>query len=260
MFLKRRHLATTEMKLSQIRNKRVLEIGSGGGGHSALFRNYGAHVTAIDITPERVASTGRKLQILDECAKTGSGVAILADAENLPFATNYFDIVYSNGVLHHSENTEKCIEEVFRVLKPGGKAVIMLYSRNSALYWTSLLLKGIQTGDIFKYPRAEWVGRITEGVPQYGVTKNPITRCYSKKEITALFYKFNIISLRKNSFRFSDLPKLSFVRDSILKILGHKEHPGGIIVYGSPILCESKTELAVGKSLGFCWNILAEKE
>ena len=64
MFLKRRHLATTEMKLGQIGNKRVLEVGSGGGGHSALFRNYGAHVTAVDITPERVASTGDRKSVV----------------------------------------------------------------------------------------------------------------------------------------------------------------------------------------------------
>jgi ubiquinone/menaquinone biosynthesis C-methylase UbiE len=260
MFRRRQHLATTEMRLPELKNQRVLEIGCGGGGHSALFRKYGANVSAIDITPERVISTAKKLLILDECTETGSGVAFLADAEDLPFAANYFDIVYSNGVLHHSENTEKCIDEIFRVLRPGGKAIVMLYNKNSVYYWTTIFLKGILSGDIFKYPNAEWIGRITEGIPKYGVTKNPITRFYSKKEITRLFCKFNIISLRKNSFRFSDLPKLSLARNILLKICGHKEHPGGIIVYGKPILCESKSELALGSLVGFGWNISAQKE
>jgi ubiquinone/menaquinone biosynthesis C-methylase UbiE len=260
MFRRRQHLATTEMKLAELKNQRVLEIGCGGGGHSALFRNYGANVTAVDITPERVISTAKKLMILDECTATGSGVAFLADAEDLPFEANYFDIVYSNGVLHHSENTEKCIDELFRVLRPGGKAIVMLYNKNSVYYWTSIFLKGILNGDIFKYPNAEWIGRITEGKPKYGVTKNPITRFYSKKEINRLFSKFNIISLRKNSFRFSDLPKLSFACNLLLKICGHKEHPGGIIVYGKPILCESKLELALGSLVGFGWNISVQKE
>ena len=143
MFRQRLHLATTEMKLGQLENQRVLEIGCGGGGHSALFRNYGAHVTAVDITPGRVTSTAKKLKILDECAAKGSGVAILADAENLPFEANYFDIVYSNGVLHHSENTGKCLDEVFRVLRPCGKAIVMLYNKNSVFYWTTIFLKGV---------------------------------------------------------------------------------------------------------------------
>jgi SAM-dependent methyltransferase len=260
MFRRRHHLATTELRLDELKNKRLLEIGSGGGGHSALFRKYGANVTAVDITPERVTSTAKKLGILDECTETGSGVAFLADAESLPFAADSFDIVYSNGVLHHSENTEKCIEEILRVLKPGGNAIVMLYNRDSVYYWTTLFIKGIIGGEIFKYPNAEWIGRITEGKPQYGDTKNPITRVYSKQGIIQLFKNFNIISLRKNSFSFSELPKLSFFFNSLLRFCGCKEHPGGTIVYGKPIMCETKLELALGSVVGFCWNIVAQKE
>ena len=130
MFSYRKHMVVTEMQLETLQGLDVLEIGSGGGAHSALFQKYGANVMSIDITPERVLSTSKKLSLLNG----SKGVAFLSDAENLPFNNESFDIVYSNGVLHHSENTEKCVEEVYRVLKPNARAILMLYSKHSAHY------------------------------------------------------------------------------------------------------------------------------
>jgi ubiquinone/menaquinone biosynthesis C-methylase UbiE len=198
----RKHLAITEMELEILQGFDVLEIGSGGGAHSALFQKYGANVISIDITPERVLSTSKKLSLLNG----SKGVAFLSDAENLPFRNESFDIVYSNGVLHHSENTEKCVEEVYRVLKPNAKAILMLYSRYSAHYWLNLFVKGVLTRAIFQYPEYEWLGRITEGKPVHGVTKNPVTRVYSRRQLVNLFKKYKIISLRKYDFDFGQLP------------------------------------------------------
>lgn len=256
MFLKRRHLAVTEIDLHSIEGQEFLEIGSGGGAHSALFKKYGSDVVAIDITPERVNSTAKKLSLIDN----ESGVAFAADAENLPFCNDCFDVVYSNGVLHHSENTEICIEEVLRVLKPGGKAIIMLYSKDSVLYWMNLFVKGLISGEMFRFDEAEWQGRITEGKPRFGETKNPITRFYSKREILRLFGRFDMCSLRKGGFVFSNLPKASRLRQLIMRKFGYKPHPGGVIVYGSPFLTESKLEANLGRYVGFCWNIVATKK
>ena len=56
---------------------------------------------------------------------------ICADAENLPFTDALFDYVYSFGVMHHAPDTQRCVEEAYRVLRPGGQALIMLYHRHS---------------------------------------------------------------------------------------------------------------------------------
>ena len=47
------------------------------------------------------------------------------DAESLPFETGTFDVVYSNGVLHHTPNTRAVVQEILRVLKPGGRIMIL---------------------------------------------------------------------------------------------------------------------------------------
>lgn len=253
----RGHLAAVEMPLADLAGKHVLEIGPGGGGHSCLFKKHGARVTVADITPERALSATRKLSLMAGSTSTGFN----ADGENLPFTDNSFDIVYSNGVLHHSENTDKCIDEVLRVLKPGGLAVIMLYSRHSAIFWLNIAPRALLTGELFRWPEAQWIGRLTEGRPKFGTTKNPFTRVYSKAEMRTAFHRFNIRSLRKSSFQFDNfaVPKLSQLRNAVFQMFGRKPHPGGVLVYGTPYQPETKLELALGPMAGFSWNIVAEK-
>lgn len=257
MFRMRGHLAVVEMPLEKLSGLSVLEIGPGSGAHSALFKRHGASVVSVDITPERVVGTAIKLAL----TSGGKGRSYHADAENLPFRDDSFDIAYSNGVLHHSENTDHCIAEVERVLKPGGKAVIMLYSRHSSTYWFNIVPRAILTLEMFRWPEAQWIGRLTEGKPKFGATKNPITRVYSKRQIKKLFGSFRLVSLRKNSFQFDNfcVPRLTQIRAAILKALGCPAHPGGVLVYGKPTVPDTAPELALGPYLGFSWNIVAEK-
>jgi ubiquinone/menaquinone biosynthesis C-methylase UbiE len=257
LFRRREMLAVVEMNLAELSGKRVLEIGPGGGAHSCLFAAKGAQVTALDITPERAISTARKLSLVGG----GTGRAYQGDGENLPFKDGSFDIVYSNGVLHHSTDTVRCIAEVRRVLKPGGRAVLMLYARHSAVYWCNIVPRGLFSGEMFRWPEAEWVGRVTEGTPKFGTTKNPFTRVYSEAELRKLLAAFSIASLRKSSFQWDNfaIPRLTQFRAWALETLGHKPHPGGILVYGQPFVPETALELRLGRALGFAWNIVAEK-
>ena len=257
MFRIREQPCVVEMPLSTLRGLKVLEIGSGGGGHSCIFKRHGADVTAVDITPERVISTALKFALL----KGGSGNALEADAENLPFADDSFDIVYSNGVLHHSVDTERGIAEAYRVLKPGGTTVMMLYSRVSAAYMFNIFPRGIVTGEMFRWPEAEWVGRLTEGKPKYGETRNPITRVYTKQAMLRLFERFEVESLRKWSFQYDNfcVPRLTQMRRWVLSHVGFPPHPGGTIVYGRPFVPDTAIERWLGRALGFGWVIKARK-
>ncbi len=115
------------------RGLRVLEIGCGCGSEAELFARAGAHYTAVDLTNAAVSITQTRFQLAEL-----EGRFVQSDAENLPFADGSFDLVYSHGVLHHTPDTPRTIREVHRVLVPGGRAVIMLYHRNSFNYYLNL--------------------------------------------------------------------------------------------------------------------------
>ncbi len=256
MFRLRRHMAAVEMDLPNLAGKRVLEIGSGAGGHSALFARHGALVTAADLTADRIRATARKFALLGEHA--AGCHAVQSDAENLPFADRSFDIVYSNGVLHHTLDTERAIAEVYRVLRPGGEAVIMLYCRDSWHYWINLLLcVGILQGKAFGDPN--WVGKATEwGGRNRQSVANPITRCYTRRGIGTLFARFDDIRLRKADFYFYLIPKLGrLYRRYQLRRYG--THPGGKLVYGEPWPRQSPLEYRLGRIMGWSWFVAARR-
>jgi ubiquinone/menaquinone biosynthesis C-methylase UbiE len=106
--------------------KRVLEIGVGLGADHQKFAEAGAELFGCDLTDRAVKHTRTRLRL--------SGLHSTlqqADAEALPYQSDFFDVVYSWGVLHHSPDTRRAIHEVHRVLKPEGKAKIMIYHRSS---------------------------------------------------------------------------------------------------------------------------------
>ncbi len=112
---------------------RVLEIGCGCGSEAERFARAGADYTAVDLTNAAVSITRRRFQLANL-----EGRFVQGDAESLPFADGSFDLVYSHGVLHHTPDTPRTIREVHRVLCPGGRAVIMLYYRDSFNYHVNL--------------------------------------------------------------------------------------------------------------------------
>lgn len=105
---------------------RTLEIGCGVGLDAFRMATAGVDLTAVDLTRVGVATAAMRFR------RAGLGTAFAAcDAMQLPFADGSFDCEYSFGVLHHAADTAACIDEVRRVLRPGGTALIMLYHRRS---------------------------------------------------------------------------------------------------------------------------------
>lgn len=109
--------------------KDVLEVGCGSGIAVQLFAEAGANVTAVDLTPWAVATTRSRLGAF------GFEANILeADGEQLPFADDAFDVVFSWGVIHHSTDMDRALSELVRVCRPGGEVVVMVYHRRSLFY------------------------------------------------------------------------------------------------------------------------------
>jgi ubiquinone/menaquinone biosynthesis C-methylase UbiE len=123
------------VRFERWRDQSVLEIGCGLGTDAINFARAGAHYTGVDLTERSIELVQRRFAY-----ENLRGELRTADAENLPFADNTFDLIYSHGVLHHTPDTQRAINEAHRVLKPGGRAMVMLYHRNSYNYRVNIMM------------------------------------------------------------------------------------------------------------------------
>jgi ubiquinone/menaquinone biosynthesis C-methylase UbiE len=119
---------------AETRGRSVLEIGCGNGADGVMFALAGANYTGVDLTEAAVVSTQAHFESLGLEGKFQTD-----NAECLTFNDESFDFVYSHGALHHTPNPEIAFAEVFRVLKIGGKAVLMLYHKHSFNYYVRIL-------------------------------------------------------------------------------------------------------------------------
>ena len=153
----------------------VLEVGVGAGTDFVNWVRHGARATGVDLTPRGVELTRERLGLEGLHADVRVG-----DAEHLPFADASFDIVYSYGVLHHSPDTPGAIQEVRRVLRPGGTALVMIYHVPS---WVGFMLWAIHCAAKFRPWRSpRWA--------IYHHLESPGTKAYTKKEARELFAGF----------------------------------------------------------------------
>ncbi|MDE3058854.1 MAG: class I SAM-dependent methyltransferase [Bacteroidota bacterium] len=175
----------TIVGFNRFRGKNVIEIGCGLGTDLMQFARNGAHVTGIDLTPQSIALVKRRF------ALEGLPVrAMVADAENLPFEDNTFDLVYSFGVLHHTPDTQKAIDEVYRILKPGGNVIIMLYNKTSLHVWLGVPLYVLLRLQKNNSNGKKGGGIVRDWIRVYDGTENPLGKAYSKTEMERMFSKF----------------------------------------------------------------------
>ena len=178
-------LLSNVIDYSQLKGKKVLDIAVGTGWTTENLVRAGAHVTAIDLTPQAVELTRKRLELNHVTAEQ----VMVADAQELPFADATFDYVLAFGCLMHMPNTQKAIDEIYRVLKPGGRSAAMMYYKHSLHWWYYIYLgKGILRGKLLSMTPQELSNRYTDGAYEKG---NQLTKFYSKKEIHELFKKFS---------------------------------------------------------------------
>lgn len=121
------------------RGKRVLEVGVGAGTDHAQWAKAGCECYGVDLTDAAIETTRARLAL----DGLHSNLQRL-DAETLPFPDASFDVVYSWGVIHHSEQPQRILAEIHRVLRPGGEFIGMLYGRRSVTalhFWIRYALK-----------------------------------------------------------------------------------------------------------------------
>lgn len=113
---------------------RVLEIGCGIGVEASQFARHGAKYTGVDLSESSIKMSRARLSLMEL-----KGDFVCINAESLPFENGSFDHVFSFGVIHHSPHPDKIVNEIYRLLKPGGTATIMVYNRSSINYYIEIM-------------------------------------------------------------------------------------------------------------------------
>ena len=169
---------------------RLLEVGCGMGTDLLQFARCGAKVTGVDLTPRSIEISRHHLDVYGY-----HGEFAITDAEKLPFANDSFDVVYSNGVLHHTADTASAVREIHRVLRPGGQARVMLYHRGSLAYWGQvILLHGILRGEFLRgNSAADIMSKYVEFNQSGG---RPLVKVYSRDQARRLFSMFREVKVQ----------------------------------------------------------------
>ena len=116
--------------IAEASGKKVLDAGAGTGRITLRLREAGAEVTALDISPEMLAKLHQKHPEIE---------TVEGDMEAMPFGDGSFDMVFSSLAMVHLKKTDKFLDECYRVLKDGGKAVLV-----NIHYRKSMILKDNQ--------------------------------------------------------------------------------------------------------------------
>lgn len=159
----------------------VLEIGVGVGTDHVQFARAGADLHGVDLTEKSIELVQRRLELEGLHSELQ-----VADAEALPFADASFDVVYSWGVLHHTPDTARAVGEAIRVLHPGGRICIMLYSRHA---WVPYGLWA-RNGPLSRRPLRSLSDVLYHHMESVG------TKGYTKREVRRMFAPRGIEQLR----------------------------------------------------------------
>ncbi len=154
-----------------LKGKDVLDMGCGSGCETVIAARAGANVTAVDFTQTAIDLTRHLLSEYNLTARLEC-----CNIKSLPFPDNSFDFIFSIGVIHHIDVPEEAVKEAYRVLRPNGTFVIMVYNK-----WMPWAKKHILHEP---YETQKWDGGC------------PIVKFYSKSDVKELLKDFKIVKIR----------------------------------------------------------------
>lgn len=202
--------------------KRVLEIGIGEGAEAEQLIRRGALWTGLELTAESVRRVRHRMRIHRLCS---AGI-FRGSATNIPAAAGSFDVVFSHGVLHHVPDLGAAQREIHRVMRPGGRLVMMVYARWSLNYYLAIaLLRRLGLLVLWPARRRQFggkVGRHLENAAREGLRSylrmsrfihastdgpdNPYSQVYDVQRVCRAFPLFKVVRARKYFMHAPPLP------------------------------------------------------
>jgi ubiquinone/menaquinone biosynthesis C-methylase UbiE len=182
------------------KGKKLLEIGHGIGTDLRTFCEEGAEVYGIEITEEHHRLAQRNFDLHGKPC-----VLKLCDGADIDFPANYFDYVYSHGVLHHTPDTVRCVSEAYRVLKPGGQFILSVYHTNSAFHIFSMVIyNGLMKGKLFRLGYRGLMSTVEYGAD--GIYLKPLVKTCTKNKLRRLLSEFLRVEFKVAHFKREHIP------------------------------------------------------
>jgi SAM-dependent methyltransferase len=158
----------------------VLDYGCGPGNDLVGFSEFSnparligvdVSLTALNVSEKRLALHGKNAELLK----------IEENGNTIPLPDNSVDLVHSSGVLHHVENLDAALKEIYRVLKPGGRFQVMVYNYDSLwLHLYTAYINQIEKGINRDLSLLDAFRRTTDG------PHCPIAHCYKPAKFLKL--------------------------------------------------------------------------
>lgn len=174
-------------QFTRYHGKKVLEVGFGAGTDFIQWLRAGARASAVDLTQEGLDHLTHRIEVYGLPVPESIRIA---DAENLPYESDTFDLGYSFGVLHHTPDTEAAIRELVRVIRPGGELKIMLYNRHSICALSTWIKHALLQGRPWKNLR--WA--IANHVESIG------TKAYTRTELRQMLAALPLDNIQVETF------------------------------------------------------------
>jgi SAM-dependent methyltransferase len=201
---------------ADLHGHKVLEIGLGFGTLGQLLASRGAEYYGVDIAENPVALMRERLRRLSAADPLR---VVQGSALALPFDDGTFDDVYSIGCLHHTGDLVRAVSEVRRVLRPDGRAVVMLYNRHSLRHVLKAGLRSLRRLDGNGDGSADERLRGLYDSDTLGEAA-PHTDFVSRAEARRLFRSFTKVTIDTRNF---DVVSLNLKKRSpaMARVLGH---------------------------------------
>jgi 2-polyprenyl-3-methyl-5-hydroxy-6-metoxy-1,4-benzoquinol methylase len=152
--------------------RRVLEVGCGIGTDATNFARAGADLTAVELSSESLQLCQRRFEVFGLDARFYQ-----ANVEQLSTVVPVepYDLVYSFGVVHHTPNPRRGIEEIMRYMRPGSELRLMLYAKIS---WKNFLMR-------------------LERAQAEAQADCPVVYTYTARGVRTLLRGLDVVSIRK---------------------------------------------------------------
>lgn len=178
--------------VASMSGRKVLEIGLGYGTLSQKIAAAGAEYHGLDIAAGPVSMVNHRMRMAGLSGQAQQGNMLAC-----PHPDASMDDVVSIGCFHHTGDLRRCLDETWRVLRPGGRAFIMVYNRYSFRQWTRWPGPTLRAALGMAAPASEEQRKTYD--PSTTGTGAPETVFTGSRELRAMMRRYTTVAIRREN-------------------------------------------------------------